>query len=175
MKKIVCVICILFSGFSYANWFSSTPPNCDKVDDVLKRMLDPIWKDRGYTETLEKVSSVREQYLDSKNNTRYCSAVLETQEYKFATSYSISPMSNDFLVKIENMSLIIDESLVAKNTTNLSNQLAEEKIKAFEMAKKYGEMSEACLSLDVAKKFYLDAANEEGYKKTMELLKQNCH
>ncbi|OOF78694.1 hypothetical protein BKG96_05110 [Rodentibacter caecimuris] len=50
--------------------------------------------------------------------------------------------------------------------------MAESKLKEVEMAKKYGYMKEACMSLRVAKTFFLNAKNEEQYKYVNELLKK---
>ena len=53
--------------------------------------------------------------------------------------------------------------------------MAESKLQEFEMAKKYGDMKEACMSLRVAKSFFLNAKNEDQYKHVNELLKkENC-
>ena len=64
---------------------------------------------------------------------------------------------------------------MAKSTEELQNNLGEDKLKSFEMAKKHSDMKEACLALEVAKGFFLNAHNEQKYLKVNNLLKENCN
>ena len=173
MRRFITTIILLAPMLANASALSL--PKCDEVDDVLKGILAERTEETGVDLTFKGISAVREIENNENKDIRLCYGLLQTPTYnKLETLYSISPKGRNYWMQIEDAAPIIDSEILAKSTEILQNQLGEDKLKSFEIAKKYGDMTEACLSLNVAKGFFLDAKNEEQYIKVNELLKENC-
>lgn len=176
MNKLMVLFLSFVSHTVYANWLFSPPPKCDAVNDAIRQLLAERSQETEIDLFLQDINYIKEiKKQNTAKNTRYCSAIIQTSLYKFDIIYSIFPNEKgEYLVQLEEAETIIDDETIKKSTANISNQLADEKIKSFELAKKYGDMQEACLALRVAKDFYLNANNEPEYIKVNELLKENC-
>nr|DAS90824.1 MAG TPA: hypothetical protein [Caudoviricetes sp.] len=177
MKKFAIFFALVISTFSYANMLDTSIPKCDQVGDTIEGMLNDRTKETGIDFTLKDVFVVREVKEKNQNkDIRLCYALLQTETYnKLEILYSIWVEGRQFFVEITDANPIIDTETLSKTQENLQNQMAESKLQEFEMAKKYGDMKEACMSLRVAKNFFLNAKNEEQYKRISELLKkENC-
>ncbi|TDF40554.1 hypothetical protein [Histophilus somni] len=151
-------------------------PKCNEVDDLLSQILNQQTKETNIDLTLKNITAVREvKKIEQDKNIRLCYAILQTATYnKLEALYSVSPDGNDFWVQIEEVNPIIDAKTLSKTGDMLNNQMGEDRLQAFEMAKKFGDMKEACLSLSVAKNFFLSAKNEVKYIQTNKLLEEFC-
>ncbi|MWQ83671.1 hypothetical protein F9862_10870 [Glaesserella parasuis] len=156
MKRAFTILLLASIPSANANWFSQKLPNCDQVNDVLQQIFTEQTQETGLDLTLEKVSYIKEvTYKDQDKNTRFCSAIMQTKVYKLDVIYSISPADNgNYWVQIEDGRPILDAESLTKGKNQLANNAAEEQLKSFELAKKYGNMSEACTALRVAKQFF---------------------
>lgn len=174
MKKLLSFLFIACTPPAMASFGSL--PNCDQVDDVISQILSERSYETGVDLTLKSISYQKEVKLSGQDsNVRFCSAIMQTPIYKLDAIYSISPHSNgQYWVQLEEATPIMDQETMQKSKNQMNNQLAEERLKAFELAKKHGDMNEACTSLRVAKQFFLDANNEEMYIKTNKMLKEFC-
>lgn len=176
VRNKLLLILFTITSFSNASLFGIDLPKCDEVNDTLSEILANRTKETGIDLTMKGISSIKEVPDDNQKDVRTCYAMLQTPMYnKLEVLYSISPYENNqYYVQIEEANPIINSETLANATNEMNNKLGQDKLEAFELAKKYGDMQEACLSLNVAKNFFLDAKNEEQYVKVKELLKENC-
>ena len=178
MKKLLLTTVLLgVSVLFNVKAFASNIPQCEDVEDSLHQILDNRTKEVGIDFTLKKILRVREVEENKQGeDVRTCYALLQTETYnKLEILYDIWVKGKQFFVEITDANPIIDDETLSKTQEHLQNQMAESKLQEFEMAKKYGDMKEACMSLRVAKSFFLNAKNEDQYKHVNELLKkENC-
>lgn len=174
MKRTIALFILSIPLFSHASLISQDIPKCEEVGDTIEQILDNRTKETGIDFSLKDVFVVREKGQDK--DSRSCYALLQTETYnKLEILYSIWVENRQYFVEITDANPIIDAKTMAKSTEELQNNLGEDKLKSFEMAKKHGDMKEACLALEVAKGFFLNAHNEQQYLKVNNLLKENCN
>lgn len=177
MKKTIALFILSIPLFSHAGLTSQDTPKCEEVGDTIEQILDNRTKETGIDFSLKDVFVVREiKEKGQDKDSRSCYALLQTETYnKLEILYSIWVENHRYFVEITDANPIIDAEIMAKSTEELQNNLGEDKLKSFEMAKKHSDMKEACLALEVAKGFFLNAHNEQKYLKVNNLLKENCN
>ncbi|MCW9699737.1 hypothetical protein [Avibacterium sp. 20-129] len=173
MKKLV-VFAFFLPALTNASILNLPLCDASNIQETLADVFKLRGDETGIDLTPKSIDFVKEvKFPNQGKDVRACSAIVQANIYKFDTIYSISPYEKGFWVQLEDAQIIMDQETLSKGKSQFSNSLAEDKLKSFELAKKHGNMSEACTSLRVAKQFYLDANNEDGYIKVSDLLKEN--